>query len=79
MSHRKGKSGRVKVAAAAAELTKLLHALLVRLVQQEVTLFDGPVYLKTQAQTGVFHQLGVDVMDQSLAQHDRSIKKRNTN
>lgn len=46
--------------------TELFHALLVRFVQVEVALFHGPVDLETQAQTGVLHQLRVDVMDQGL-------------
>lgn len=48
------------------ELTKLLHALLVRLIQEEITLFDSSMHFKAQAQAGVVHQLGVNVMDQSL-------------
>lgn len=54
--------------------TELLHALLVRFVQEEIALFHSPMYLKTQAQTGVFHQLRVDVMDQSL-QREKIIQK----
>lgn len=46
--------------------TKLLHTLLVRFIQEEVALFHSTMYLKTQAQTGIFHQLRVDVMDQGL-------------
>lgn len=50
----------------AAAPTELLHALLVRLVQEEVALFHGTMDLKAQAQTGIVHQVRVDVMDQSL-------------
>ncbi len=46
--------------------TELLHALLVRFIQEEITLFYSTMYLETQAQTGIFHQLRVDVMDQGL-------------
>lgn len=48
------------------ELTKLLHALLVRLIQEEVALLDRAMHVEAQAQTGVVHQLRVNVMDQSL-------------
>lgn len=50
--------------------TELLHALLVRFIQEKIALFYSTMYLETQAQTGVFHQLRVDVMDQGL-QHER--------
>lgn len=55
--------------------TELLHALLVRFIQEEIALFDRAVDLETQAQTGVFHQLRVDVMDQSL-QRDRRTQNK---
>lgn len=46
--------------------TKLLHALLVRFIQEEVALFHSTMHLETQAQTGIFHQLRIDVMGQGL-------------
>lgn len=51
--------------------TKLLHALLVRFIQEEVALFHSTMNLKAQAQTGIFHQLRVDVMDQGLQHKDQ--------
>lgn len=48
--------------------TKFLHAVLVCFIQEEIALFHSTMYLKTQAQTGIFHQLRVDVMDQGLLQ-----------
>ena len=47
-------------------LTELLHALLVRFIQEEISLFHSTMNFKAQAQTGIFHQLRVDVMDQGL-------------
>lgn len=55
-------------------LTKLFHALLVCFVQVEVALFHGPVDLEAQAQTGVLHQLRVDVMDQGLEGQVRQVR-----
>lgn len=49
-------------------LTELFHALLVRFIQEEGALFHSAVNLEAQAQTGIFHQLRVDVMDQGLEQ-----------
>lgn len=53
--------------------TKLLHALLVRFIQEEIALFNSSMHLKTQAQTGIFHQLRVDVMGQGLQQQKHSV------
>lgn len=46
--------------------TKFFHAFLVCFIQEEVALFYSTMYLKTQAQTGIIHQLRVDVVDQGL-------------
>lgn len=37
--------------------TELLHALLVRFIQEEIALLHSTMDLKTQAQAGIFHQL----------------------
>lgn len=62
----KGWWGGCQSTAAIFKLTKLLHALLVRLIQEEITLFDSTMHLKAKTKTGVVHQLRVNVMDQSL-------------
>lgn len=50
----------------AMTLTEFFHALLVHFIQEEIALFHSTMHLKTQAQTSIFHQLRVDVMDQGL-------------
>ena len=42
--------------------TEFLHALLVRVVKEEVPLFHSTVDFKGQAQTRVFHQVTVDLI-----------------
>lgn len=58
------------------ELTKLLHALLVCLIQEEIALFDSSMHVKAQAQTGVINQLRVNVMDQSLMRKKQTYTHR---
>ena len=48
------------------KLTKVLHALLVCLIQEEIALFNSTMHLKAQTQTGVLHQFRVDVLSQGL-------------
>lgn len=57
--------------------TELLHALLVCFIQEEVALFHSSVHFKTQAQTGILHQLRVDVMDQGLQQETQQLTQHN--
>lgn len=57
--------------------TELLHALLVCFIQEEVALFHSSVHFKTQAQTGILHQLRVDVMDQGLQQETHQLTQHN--
>lgn len=42
---------------ATSPLTKILHTFLVCIVEEEITLFDCPVHLKAQPQTGILHQV----------------------
>lgn len=42
---------------ATSPLTKILHTFLVCIIEEEVTLFDCPVHLKAQPQTGILHQV----------------------
>lgn len=57
------------------EQTEFLHAFLIRFIQEEVALFNSTMDLEAQTQTGIFHQLRVDVMDQGL-QHKRDNEKQ---
>lgn len=47
-------------------LTKILHAFLIRLIQEKVALLDGSVHFEAKPQTCIFHQVWVDVMSQGL-------------
>lgn len=47
-------------------LTKVLHAVGVGVIQEEVAAFDGTVHLKAQPQAGILHQLCVDLMRDGL-------------
>lgn len=49
--------------------TEVLHALLVRVVQEEVALLDGPVNFEAQPQTCVLHQIGEDLLSNALQQN----------
>lgn len=44
------------------ELTKVPHAFLVRVIQEEIALLDGPVDLEAKTQARVFHQVRQDVL-----------------
>ena len=56
--------------------TKFLHALLICVIQEEVALFHSTMHLETQAQTGILHQVRVDVMDQGLQCEPYSLQRR---
>lgn len=46
---------------------------MVRFIQEKVALLNGTVHLETQAQTGVFHQLRVDVLYQGLQKQTQQV------
>ena len=43
-------------------LTKVPHALLVRVIQEKVALLDGPVDLEAKTQARILHQVRQDVL-----------------
>ena len=43
-------------------LTKVPHAFLVRVIQEEIALLDGPVDLEAKTQAGILHQVRQDVL-----------------
>lgn len=47
-------------------LTKILHALRVRVVQEEVATLDSPVYLKAESQTRILNQVRVYLLSDGL-------------
>ena len=47
-------------------LTKILHALRVRVVQEEVATLDSPVYLKAESQTRILDQVRVYLLSNGL-------------
>lgn len=46
--------------------TKVLGALLVSVIQEEVALLDGPVHLEAQPQARVLHQVSQDLLSDAL-------------
>lgn len=47
-------------------LTKVLHAVGVRVIQEEVPALDSPVHLEAEPQAGILHQLRVDLVCDGL-------------
>lgn len=48
------------------KLTKILHAIRVRVVQEEVATLDSPVYLKAESQTRILDQVRVYLLSDGL-------------
>lgn len=48
------------------KLTKILHAIRIRVVQEEVATLDSPVYLKAESQTRILDQVSVYLLSDGL-------------
>lgn len=48
------------------KLTKILHAIRVRVVQEEIATLDSPVYLKAESQTRILDQVRVYLLSDGL-------------
>lgn len=48
------------------KLTKILHAIRVRVIQEEVATLDSPVYLKAESQTRILDQVRVYLLSDGL-------------
>lgn len=48
------------------KITKVFHALHISFIQEEISLFDSTVDLKTQPQAGILYQIHQDVMSYGL-------------
>lgn len=48
------------------KLTKILHAIRVCVVQEEVATLDSPVYLKAESQTGILDQVRIYLLSDGL-------------
>lgn len=48
------------------KLTKILHAIRVRVIQEEVATLDSPVYLKAESQTRILDQVCVYLLSDGL-------------
>lgn len=48
------------------KLTKILHALRIRIIQEEVATLDSPVYLKAESQTRILDQVSIYLLSDGL-------------
>lgn len=48
------------------QLTKILHAIRVRVIQEEVATLDSPVHLEAESQTRILHQVSIDLLSDGL-------------
>lgn len=54
------------------KLTKILHAIRVRVIQEEVATLDSPVYLKAESQTRILDQVRVYLLSDGLGPGENS-------
>ena len=58
------------------KLTKILHAIRVRVVQEEVATLDSPVYLKAESQTRILDQVRVYLLSDGLGPRGEHLRSQ---